>query len=560
MPNSESGLWKDKEEISEWHEEWENFLNVKLPAHEEEIDDESERAFKQLSEAVTTVLSSGISGDIQDNFSNFRDNRLPDLRNRVDWPVLELQELFDPLTSTRIEAKITRLNQKLEALSFDEAKRQWLERCSNNPEGLRALSELKAALPRTKLKITEEHHSLFEKVLDILPIWVVTGQAAQSVPLVPGGFDLILIDEASQCTLTNLLPLLYRGKSIGVIGDTNQLPAIPSIPQNMEQALVERYGIQDYAIQFGHASNDVYKMGVASLPNREGDVLNLDEHYRSHPLIIGFSNRYIYQKTLKLRREPFTSEMSSYPPGIYVEEISDGEPQPQKTSWVNEQEAQHVIDLIRRLQEETRGRSIGVVTPFRVQRERLEELCNQSAFNNVEVNTVHGFQGGEKDIIIFSPVVGPGVPPGTLAWVGNPNQVNVTITRAREVFILAGQANWIERNAKGLLGDLARYCIDVNELQLTSRAEAHLYSYLLLEGIFPEIHPIIADMEVDFRIDDLIIEVDGQQHASNSSQDDARDAALSGLGYRVLRFSARAVLETVAVVINEIKRNLEGSN
>ena len=45
---------------------------------------------------------------------------------------------------------------------------------------------------------------VYWKSLEILPIWVATGQAAQSIPLVAGEFDLILIDEASQCTLTNL--------------------------------------------------------------------------------------------------------------------------------------------------------------------------------------------------------------------------------------------------------------------------------------------------------------------------------------------------------------------
>ena len=228
----------------------------------------------------------------------------------------------------------------------------------------------------------------------------------------------------------------------------------------MERSIAQKYGIRDFEVQFGHAENDVYKLGVASLPNREGDVQNLVEHYRSHPLIIGFSNKHIYQKALTLRREPFMTEMTLYQPGIYVQEIL-GEAERYGGSWINRTEAKEVIDLVASLRSQSKGRSIGVVTPFRPQRELLEELCLSNNLSNIEISTVHGFQGAERDIIIFSPVVSPGIPDGTLAWVGNPNQVNVTITRAREVFVLAGQAQWIRNNARGILGDLASYCLEV---------------------------------------------------------------------------------------------------
>ena len=42
-------------------------------------------------------------------------------------------------------------------------------------------------------------------------------------------FDLLVIDEATQCSITNLLPLLYRGKKIAIIGDENQLRSIPTL-------------------------------------------------------------------------------------------------------------------------------------------------------------------------------------------------------------------------------------------------------------------------------------------------------------------------------------------
>lgn len=558
FPTQESKILQDINSLSLWCDKWEKFRSEILPVYEQTIDEEHDWATNALTSAIETALNEDLPDETQAEFKNLYEKHSQPERVGVAWDIEELQGAFGSFEPRRIEAHIERIEKKIEGLSFNEAKQQWLERCASNPDALGALSRLKAALPRNNLRITEDEYDLFQKSLEILPIWVVTGQSAQSIPLVAGGFDLILIDEASQCTLTNLLPLLFRGKRVGIIGDSNQLNAIPSIPANMERSIAQKYEIKDFEVQFGHAENDVYKMGVASLPNREGDVLNLVEHYRSHPLIIGFSNKHIYQKALTLRREPFMAEMSDYQPGIYVEEIT-GDVERHGGSWVNRVEAEEVIKIVQSLREQSKGRSIGVVTPFRPQRELLEELCLSSNLSNVEINTVYGFQGGERDIIVFSPVVAPGIPKGTLAWVGNPNQVNVMITRAREVFILAGQAQWTSRNSGGLLGDLAKYCIEVHDLQKTSPAEAYLYSFLLLDGIFPEIHPIINDMEVDFRINDLIIEVDGSQHEHSQAEDHARDAALSGLGYHVLRFSAREVMETVSVVVNKIKTALENN-
>ena len=114
----------------------------------------------------------------------------------------------------------------------------------------------------------------------------------------------MVIDEASQCTLTNLLPLMYRGRTLAVIGDDNQLPAIPTIRESEELALARKYEIEEYLSLVGHATNDVYKSATESLPRRRADVIMLDEHFRSYPQIIGFSNRYIYQQRLELKKDP----------------------------------------------------------------------------------------------------------------------------------------------------------------------------------------------------------------------------------------------------------------
>ena len=105
--------------------------------------------------------------------------------------------------------------------------------------------------------------------------------------------------------------------------------------------------------------------------------------------------------------------------------------------------------------------SIGIVTPFRDQADYIKSRLDDSLKNNVEVNTAYGFQGDEKDVIIYSLVVTDNSPKRKINWIDymTANQVNVAVTRARQTLYVVGNANYIkavspERNA---LGYLIRY-------------------------------------------------------------------------------------------------------
>jgi len=87
-----------------------------------------------------------------------------------------------------------------------------------------------------------------------------------------------------------------------------------------------------------------------------------------------------------------------------------------------------------------------------------------------------------------------------------------------------------------------------------------LFELLILNGIDPEIEYPVADMHVDFfvasRGQNIVIEVDGDQHKNQQAHDESRDAALRSLNFKVLRFSARDVRETPALITNKILENI----
>jgi very-short-patch-repair endonuclease len=180
---------------------------------------------------------------------------------------------------------------------------------------------------------------------------------------------------------------------------------------------------------------------------------------------------------------------------------------------------------------------------------------------NILVGTAHKFQGDERDVIIFSPVVSKGMTVAAAAWVEKPpNLINVAVTRAREALFLVGDLSSC-RQQPGILGKLAVYAEEVETLRKTSQEELDLFSWMVIQGWVPEVHPVIGDIEVDFTLRHegrkIAIEVDGTQHDWAAVADSVRDAFLKSKGYMVLRIPARAVREAPAVCIEKIENMMK---
>jgi hypothetical protein len=93
-----------------------------------------------------------------------------------------------------------------------------------------------------------------------------------------------------------------------------------------------------------------------------------------------------------------------------------------------------VDELLARLPEDA---TIGVVTPFRAQKEALARVW--AGNDRVRVGTVHAFQGGQRDIMVLSPVATGNTPPKTTHWVASQvNLWNVAVTRAKSQLVTVG--------------------------------------------------------------------------------------------------------------------------
>ncbi len=546
------------EAVADWCGRWRAFERTTKPSMTKKAQQELGWAVAKLGQAVEVLPEGPERTEVTRVFERIKN------KPENDWPVSDLNAAFAEFSPVRIRAKIERIESELERGSFENAKAKWLERLRRDDDAIRAVDRLEKSLRQYKGVVVESEHDTFRAALRAVPIWITTAQASQAIPLDPELFDIVVIDEASQCTLTNLLPLVYRGRTLTVIGDDNQLPAIPTIQESEELALARKHDIEEYLALVGHATNDVYKTATESLPRRRADVLMLDEHFRSNPQIIGFSNRHIYLQRLELKKDPSWGRRLPVGSGVHMKSVAGTARRgPNGRSWVNVPEAEKVLELVQSLKQgDSRSLSLGIVTPFSAQKEMLRERLDALRLaSEVLVDTAYGFQGDERDVIIFSPVVAKGITSSASRWVESPpNLLNVAITRAREALFVVGDIDYCLQQ-EGILRKLALYCRDIQSLRETSEAELELFSWMVVKGWEPRIHPRVGDIEVDFILesdsgDRIAIEVDGLQHEKATEQDRARDAYLQGQGYTVRRIPAREVLETPFEVIHQIEQFL----
>ena len=544
-------------------EETARFLDDDRPDWKESARKERKWANEELRKAAELVPMSKSEGRA------LRERCMKATASNASWPIDALRDEFRQFGIETLVAGIESIDRKLAQSALRIAEADWLQRLLDDDEACRAVSQLETSLARNNGVLPPDQVMVFRHALRAAPVWITTAKSVQSVPTAPALFDVVLVDEASQCTLTDLMPALYRGHRWVVIGDSEQLPAIPTVRATEEQALSQKYGLEPFLDRIGHS--DLFTLCAAALPRGRSDVLQLQEHFRSHPQIIGFSNQHIYQQRLQLA--PDTLDRSPLPvaSGLFpVPVAGKAERGDRGRSWINRAEAERVVNEVKRLtaQEGLNGGTIGIVTPFGEQKTLIQNLLARAQISNdLKVDSAHGFQGDERDIMVFSPVVTQGMTPGARRWVETPpNLINVALTRARHALFVVADLDFLRHQPlPSLLHRLAAYCRDVETLRETSEAELRLYSWMILQGWIPKIHPRIGDLEVDFTLSPsgpeevapLAIEVDGKlYHREDSATDKSRDAFLAARGFQVLRVSAREVNETPLTVIAEIERRL----
>lgn len=282
----------------------------------------------------------------------------------------------------------------------------------------------------------------FQKFMRIFPIIATTNISAHKLGDTKQYFDMVIMDEASQCnTAVALVPIL-RGKQLMLVGDPQQLKPVILLDAKNNRILKKRYGITD---EYDYRNKSVYQTFLAA--DAVSDEILLSYHYRCHPKIIAFNNKKYYNNKLNVK-----SAVSEKDPLEFINCESD------ETGLKNSssREAREIVHYVKTHPDKT----IAVITPFVNQRDKIKEELNQNGITGVECGTVHAFQGDEKQEIIFSLALTKKTGDKTYGWLKNNKElINVATSRTKEKLVIVGDKNQINRLHKpGENDDLFELC------------------------------------------------------------------------------------------------------
>jgi len=445
-----------------------------------------------------------------------------------------------------------------------------------------------------------QYKKLAAESIRFLPAWSVTSLSARGkIPFEAGMFDLIIFDEASQCDIASALPLLYRARQAVIIGDPKQLKHISNISMKEDMKLLKKNGLFIDKPNWAYSINSLFDLAVGTVGTKS--VVKLRDHHRSHADIINFSNEYYYEDTLRIATR--YDNLVALDDKNAVEWISIKNAtaiRPRTGSAINEKEAKKIVDMVKDLliNKKYTG-TLGVVTPFRAQANYIEELIHKLEgiqdsliHSDFKVDAIHSFQGDERDIIIFSPVLAEGISEGALGFLrNNGNLFNVAITRARAKLFIVGDIDYALRSDVSYLKKFAEYTKslsnkrDYDENIKISKLGARYpkpnidvayseWEVILYEALYKAGIKTIPQYRIDSYILDLAlitknnqrldIEVDGEKYHREwngelKRSDRMRNQRMFELGWDVKRFWVYEIRDNLDDCVMQIKKWIDSN-
>jgi superfamily I DNA and/or RNA helicase len=297
-------------------------------------------------------------------------------------------------------------------------------------DGHRRRRELFAEAGKLRGQIRAMERSVIQNVIDSADV-VCTTTTIDDDLLNDRSFDLVVIDEACQCTVPSVWQAVLRAEKLILAGDHCQLP--PTVLSDQAAAR----GMKDSLMQ--------------RLIERDGESIyrQLTVQYRMHESIMQFSSDTFYDGKLiadasirqhRLCDLPDVIEMPlTDSPLVFIDTAGaefEEQIEPDGESKLNPKEANLVIQLIGDLIEAgVSPAEMGIIAPYAAQVRLLRGKLNVIG---LEIDTVDGFQGREKEVIIVTMVRSNDN--REIGFLADTRRTNVALTRARRKLIVIGDS------------------------------------------------------------------------------------------------------------------------
>ncbi|KAH3900110.1 ATP-dependent 5'-3' DNA helicase HCS1 SCDLUD_003077 [Saccharomycodes ludwigii] len=343
-------------------------------------------------------------------------------------------------------------------------------------EGWKMVKELRKDLKRREIKVTND--LIIQSKVVVCTLHGSSSKVLlQAYDIDPKLFSTLIIDEVSQSLEPQCwIPLIshYRSnmKRLVLAGDNKQLP--PTVKTEDNDAI----------------KNTLSKTIFDRLEDHYGDSfkLLLNVQYRMNKKIMEFSSKEMYENKL-LAADSVANRLLSDLPGVDVDENTEipliwydtqgddfleGQERDDSdgiliSSKYNENEAylvlKHVKDL---LNSNVLQDHIGIISPYSAQVSLLKSLVH-SKYSQVEISTVDGFQGREKEVIILSLVRSNDT--YDVGFLRDDRRLNVAMTRPRRQLCVIGNMETLERSNIKFLKDWVSWAEENMEIRYPDISE-----------------------------------------------------------------------------------------
>lgn len=286
---------------------------------------------------------------------------------------------------------------------------------------------------------TESYLKRFDEFTRRYPLLLSTTLSLNSS--IPDGhlLDYVIIDEASQVDILKAAVCFSCCRNVVVVGDSMQLPHI--VDQQIQEIADELNEIYHTPPAYDYVRQNI----LGSLKLLYGERLKsvlLKEHYRCHPKIIAFCNKKFYDNALIT----MTHGENESPFRIINTTTKGGK------GNCNKGQIEETTEYIKRYPPYSYT-EIGVIAPYR----RHANMLQKQLPEGIEADTIHKFQGREKETIIFNTVRSE-----IVDFIDNPNLINVAVSRAVKEFVVI-KPELMDLPHGTNIGDLIRYICYISD-------------------------------------------------------------------------------------------------
>lgn len=375
--------------------------------------------------------------------------RLLQLQEAWAWACAKawLKKVTDPESYDRLfkERRVLqeKIERKIEELATVKAWHAFFSRLDEGTrQNLVAWTQAIRKIGKDKGKYTykyrREAREYLMRCIPKIPAWIMPlHKLWDTVKLVPGLFDTVIVDEASQAGIESLI-LLLLAKRIIVVGDDQQnSPEAVGIAED-DIARLAREHLRKWFNFWERFRPDtsLYEHAERAF----GNVISLREHFRCVPEIIRFSNELCYSDAplIPLRQPP--PKEKRLPPLVSVF-VKNGACEGKGARLINRAEAEAIVEKIKACVEDPAyaGKTMGVIVlQGHLQAELIDQMLVKVlepkvyAEKKLQCGTPATFQGDQRDVIFLSLVVAPNHQFRALTGLNDKRRFNVAMSRARD--------------------------------------------------------------------------------------------------------------------------------